>query len=67
MLSFLSAFITGEISHKMMPFNFILYEPPHDTINKMACALSEDSDQPGHQRLRCALNSRNSQNVRGQF
>ena len=22
-------------------------EPPHDKINKMACALSEDSDQPG--------------------
>ena len=25
------------------------YEPPHDKTNKMACALSEDSDQPGHQ------------------
>ena len=24
------------------------YEPPHDKINKMACAPSEDSDQPGH-------------------
>ena len=24
------------------------YEPPHDKTNKMACALSEDSDQPGH-------------------
>ena len=23
-------------------------EPWHDKINKMACALSEDSDQPGH-------------------
>ena len=23
-------------------------EPPHDKTNKMACALSEDSDQPGH-------------------
>ena len=22
--------------------------PPHDKINKMACAPSEDSDQPGH-------------------
>ena len=24
------------------------YEPPHDKTNKMACATSEDSDQPGH-------------------
>ena len=26
----------------------ILYELPHDKTNKMACAPSEDSDQPGH-------------------
>ena len=25
-----------------------LYEPPHDKTNKMACAPTEDSDQPGH-------------------
>ena len=25
-----------------------IYEPPHDKTNKMACAPSEDSDQPGH-------------------
>ena len=25
----------------------ILFEPPHDKTNKMACAPSEDSDQPG--------------------
>ena len=25
-----------------------LYEPPRDKINTMACAPSEDSDQPGH-------------------
>ena len=25
-----------------------LYEPPHDKTNKMACAPSEYSDQPGH-------------------
>ena len=25
-----------------------LFEPPHDKTNKMACAPSEDSDQPGH-------------------
>ena len=23
-------------------------EPQHDKTNKMACVLSEDSDQPGH-------------------
>ena len=23
-------------------------EPPHDKTNKVACAPSEDSDQPGH-------------------
>ena len=26
----------------------ILNEPPHETTNKMTCAPSEDSDQPGH-------------------
>ena len=26
----------------------IMIEPPHDKTNKMACAPSEDSDQPGH-------------------
>ena len=26
---------------------YILYEPPHDKTNKMACAPSKDSDQPG--------------------
>ena len=26
----------------------IPYEPQHDKTNKVACALSEDSDQPGH-------------------
>ena len=25
-----------------------IYEPPHDKTNKIACAPSEDSDQPGH-------------------
>ena len=28
--------------------NQIIIEPPHDKTNKMACASSEDSDQPGH-------------------
>ena len=27
---------------------FKLFEPPHDKTSKMACAPSEDSDQPGH-------------------
>ena len=25
-----------------------IYEPPHDKTNKVVCASSEDSDQPGH-------------------
>ena len=25
-----------------------VYEPRHDKTNKVACAPSEDSDQPGH-------------------
>ena len=32
------------------------FEPPHDKTNKMTFVPSEDSDQPWHQRLRCALN-----------
>ena len=28
---------------------FYITEPPHDKTNKMACAPSEDSDQPGLQ------------------
>ena len=30
----------------LLPFE--RFEPPHDKTNKMACAPSEDSDQPGH-------------------
>ena len=26
-----------------------IFEPAHDKPNKMACAPSEDADQPGHQ------------------
>ena len=26
-----------------------IIEPQHDKTNKMTCAPSEDSDQPGHQ------------------
>ena len=25
-----------------------VFDPPHDKTNKMTCAPSEDSDQPGH-------------------
>ena len=28
---------------------WLIYEPPHDKTNKMTCAPSKDSDQPGHQ------------------
>ena len=27
---------------------YTIFEPPHDKTNKMACAPSEDSDQPGN-------------------
>ena len=38
-----------------------IYEPPRDKTNKMACAHSENSDQPGHcaqsdQSLHCVRN-----------
>ena len=26
----------------------LTFEPPHDKTNKMICAPSKDSDQPGH-------------------
>ena len=49
----LSSFCTQTFKHSS--FGLILcfhsstiYEPPHDKTNKMACAPSEDSDQPGH-------------------
>ena len=28
---------------------WLIYEPPHDKTNKITCAPSEDSDQPGLQ------------------
>ena len=50
--------------HDVIERYFLLFitEPPHDKTNKMACAPSVDSDQPGHlsslidQSLRYALN-----------
>ena len=35
------------IMHDTHDLNYII-EPPLDKTNKMACAPSEDSDQPGH-------------------
>ena len=32
----------------LLCWKFHLNEPPHDKTNKMICAPSEDSDQPGH-------------------
>ena len=40
----------GKAQHKVVTRNgsIMSVEPPHDKTNKMACAPSEDSDQPGH-------------------
>ena len=37
-----------KISNYAKCFKQIKFEPPHDKTNKMACAPSEDPDQPGH-------------------
>ena len=34
--------------HKLTKKNRYAFEPQHDKTNKMVCAASEDSDQPGH-------------------
>ena len=34
-----------------------IYDPPHDKTNKVACAPSEDSDQPGHSPSLISLHS----------
>ena len=44
---------TGENYHQIPTISqYVLldsiFEPPHDKTNKMVCAPSEDSDQPGH-------------------
>ena len=38
----------GIYSLNQVTFRLDTYEPRHDKTNKMACAPSEDSDQPGH-------------------
>ena len=45
-LSF-DACLGGEVSFKIST-ELKAFEPPHDKTNKVACAPSEDSDQPGH-------------------
>ena len=36
----------GQIS--MLLVGYVTNDPSHDKTNKMTCAPSEDSDQPGH-------------------
>ena len=38
----------GEIDYLTAPNIGSLHEPPREKANKMACAPSEDSYQPGH-------------------
>ena len=44
--------ILVDYSHHLSGFHNTVpiksYEPPRDKTNKMTCAPSEDSDQPGH-------------------
>ena len=37
-----------DLGSRSLRFNIFKFEPPHDKTNKMACAPTEDSDQPGH-------------------
>ena len=50
-ISFCVRFIVAVI-RKLEQCDFNIYvplcEPPHDKSSKMACAPSEDTDQPGH-------------------
>ena len=58
--------LVGCVKQVMQYGKFILRKttnickPPHEKKNKMVCAPSDDSDQPGHPpsliSLRCALN-----------
>ena len=34
--------------YRPVPYATLPNEPPHDRTNKIPCAPSEDSDQPGH-------------------
>ena len=37
-----------KIEHRLLWVDCRVYELPHDKTNRMACAPSKDSDQPGH-------------------
>ena len=43
----LRCFLTQSVDQMECSDDYV-YEPPHDKTNKMVCAPSEDSDQPGH-------------------
>ena len=47
----------------LMSVSRMSFEPPHDKTNKMTCAPSEDSDQPGHKtnKMTCAPNEDSDQ------
>ena len=51
--------LLSELSISSARDRIFAFEPPQNKTNKMACVLSEDSDQPGHPTslisLRCAL------------
>ena len=38
----------GRVKGKSLAGPLFINEPRHDKTNKVACAPSEDSDQPGH-------------------
>ena len=44
----LAILLVSAVNHTTKMFSMPQYEPPHDKTNRMACAPSEDSDQPGH-------------------
>ena len=39
---------TIALINRILKKDILIIEPPHDKTNKMACAPSEDSDQPRH-------------------
>ena len=47
-LSYFENKTSFQCMQKCLDTSLVRSEPPHDKTNKMACAPSEDSDQPGH-------------------
>ena len=37
-----------KVNMEKLDHRYSISEPPHDKTNKMTCAPSEDSNQPGH-------------------